>query len=83
MSLFFESAPYHIGENGAKWWLDQTSTDYAQSRGLDDVVVWFVEETDGRRTRLVTCQQEIIHENQSLEALGVWLDALALDRDLD
>jgi hypothetical protein len=75
--------PTHINpETGVKWWLDKSSTNYARTPlpngkgALKEAVAWVVERPDGHRTRLLTVGQEILAENQGLEAFGAEIDML-------
>lgn len=77
----FQNEPDFINEIGVKWWLDKATTKYAKSAdsiGVTlDVVCFFIEETNGRRSRvLVSKDKGAIYENQNLEALLSKIDIL-------
>jgi hypothetical protein len=81
LDLPWDKPPEFVNENGVKWWQDKKTTCYAQKKNRDgkklDVVCWFVEEPNGRRTRiLVSKKGEVLEENQSLEAMLCKIDVL-------
>lgn len=79
--LPWDKPPEFVNEKGFKWWYDKGTTGYAQRENHDgkklDAVCWFVEEPNGRRTRvLVGTKGEVLEENQSLEGMACKIDAL-------
>jgi hypothetical protein len=74
--------PDFVNEIGVKWWRDLDTTKYAireDSFGTTlDVAVWFIEEANGRRTRLIVQDGRAIYDDQSLEGIAVRIDALKL-----
>lgn len=74
----FESDPDFVNERGVKWWIDKSMTSYARSpdeKGTElDAVCFFVEETNGRRTRLLTLNGMIIEDEQNLEQMAMKID---------
>ena len=76
----FETEPdYETPE--AKWWVDKNSTQYAKDLG---VVVYFVELVNGDQTRLIVniSDNAVLHDNTSMEGIGVFIDMLRADKDL-
>lgn len=76
----FLSPPQHVNAAGVKFWFDRESTGYARSKGLDQIIVFYVEEANGSRTRLVTEHQQPLHECTSIEGIACYLDVLAFAR---
>ena len=69
--------PEFVNEKGFKWWQDTETTGYAHKGKKLDAVCWFVEEPNGRRTRiLVSKRGEVLEENQSLEGMCCKIDVL-------
>lgn len=68
--------PDFVNELGVKWWLDETTTDYAKQRGLLNTKVWLLEEQNGHRIYVITEDDKIVGESQQLEAIGCKLDVL-------
>ncbi len=71
--------PDFINEKGVKWWFDESTTKYAQRPDVNgitlDVVCFLVEEPDGHMTRvLLSKNEEIIEEDQTLEGIGTKID---------
>ena len=77
---FDDKKPDFINEQGVKWWADKDETHYARHKLGTDAVVWYVEETDGRRTRLLTENNEILHECQTIDGMASYVDILAIAR---
>ena len=74
--LPWDKPPEFVNEKGFKWWQDAETTGYAKGKKLD-AVCWFVEEPNGRRTRiLVSKKGEVLEENQSLEGMCCKIDVL-------
>ena len=84
----FDKTPYYINDEGTKFWYDESLTDYAK-RGnrngttLDDIIVWIVETSDGKRTRLIvdTTNGSILFENVRTEDLAVHIDIMKIDKE--
>lgn len=74
------NTPDFINELGVKWWLEKSLTQYAQHKGLSNTRVWLVEEPSGRRTRLLVEGDAILADDQSLEGMGIKIDALSFAR---
>ncbi len=75
--------PTHINEAGIKWWPDRSLTEYARKPNLKGttlpkVTVWFVEHTDGHRTRLITDGQTPEFENGKMEDIACHIDMMKL-----
>ena len=80
MKMLWENEPDFINEEGVKWWLDKSTTEYAREEDLNgtklDVKVWAVELPDKTRTRvIIDSDNNIICDNQSLEAILIRIDA--------
>lgn len=81
----FAREPDSVNEKGVKWWIDKSSTDYARNPDsfgtcLPEVTCWFVEVPSGEKTRLITDGTGVIYESQQLEAIGVYIDMLKMDK---
>jgi len=79
--LGFADEPDFINEDGTKWWLDKSTTDWAKrkdSHGTSlDMIVYLVEKADGYMTRLLLDSEgNLIDEQQNLEQLAVKIDML-------
>jgi hypothetical protein len=79
--LPWDKPPEFVNNLSVKWWQDKHTTAYAQMKNHDnkklDAVCWFVEEPNGRRTRiLVSKKGEVLEENQSLEGMSSKIDVL-------
>ena len=78
MINIFKTEPLAINEKGVKFWLDKSTTEYAQNPDINgtvlDVVCYFIEEANGRRSRILVKNGEIIEEDQSLEGIACKID---------
>lgn len=80
----FDSEPDFINDEGVKWWKDEHSTRYATKPDMHetslDMSVWLVENADGKRNRVIVDNQlkTVIHEDSTLEGIGVKIDMLKL-----
>ena len=74
----FDKKPDFINEIGVKWWLDDSITKYAQREDMHgttlDAACYAIEEPNGRRTRVLVCNGEIIEEDQLLEGMAIKID---------
>ena len=75
----WDEDPIFINEEGVKWWIDESTTKYAQKEDKHgtklDAVCYVTEEPNGRKTRvLVSKNQEIIEEDQTLDGMGCKID---------
>jgi hypothetical protein len=79
----FLTQPEHVNEFGVKFWQHETGTSYARGKGLNNVIVYAIEEASGRRSILI-CQYneddtgETVFENPSFEAVCVRLDIMGV-----
>ncbi|RJQ30314.1 hypothetical protein C4565_00585 [Candidatus Parcubacteria bacterium] len=80
LDIPWEKTPDHVNDKGVKWWVDKDTTRYAREKLGDNVVVWYTEEPNGRRTRLLTVGDEIEFETQQLEGMLFHIDMLNLVR---
>lgn len=76
-----DGPPDHINELGVKWWFDKSLTNYAQKPDvhgttLPNATVWLVEESCGRKTRVLVVDGSPVYDNTSLEAMGCQIDWL-------
>ena len=76
----WSTPPLTTNELGIKFWLDRSTTSYAKNKGLVDVVVFFTENVEGYRNRIITENQEVVWESRELEAIAAHIDIMALDR---
>jgi hypothetical protein len=84
----WEKTPDFVNEKGIKWWLDKSSTDYAQKeniRGtrLPGVQVFYAEFPDGYRTRVIVQNKQPVYESQGLEAIAVHIDQMKAEKEFD
>lgn len=86
MSLFAtDRPPDHINEQGSKFWLDKSLTQYARDPGrlgvsLNAVTALIVTDPQGITTRLLMEGQDVLAEDQSLESIACRIDMLKLAR---
>lgn len=71
--------PDFVNEKGVKWWIDDSTTQYLQKEDRNgiklDMVCYAIEETDGKRSRLVINRaRDIVEQEQSLEQLAIKID---------
>jgi hypothetical protein len=76
----WSTPPLSVNEIGVKFWLDKDNTRYARSKGLTDVVVFYVEDAKNIRTRLITEKGEPLWDDQSLEGILCHIDIMAIAR---
>jgi len=84
----WEREPDFINDEGFKWWKEDSITDYARREDQFGTVLkatcFVVEEPGtGRKTRLLVSEdQEILADEQGLEAMAIKIDMLKfLERD--
>jgi len=77
--------PYFTNSEGFEWWADDSSTKWAHedvplsgAKGAKNLVVFIVRKAGKARpeTRIVMDKNtnEVVYENQALEAIACWLD---------
>lgn len=71
--------PDYVGPEGNKWWLDVSTTEYAQRENgklpaLKDVFIFYVLFPTGGRVRVFLRNGEIIEEETGLEDMAVKID---------
>jgi hypothetical protein len=78
----FDKEPDFINEQGIKWWFDSVATKYAQDKGLNNIMVWAVEQGDKTRTFVITQENgdsaEVVYETKRLEDVFYHIDILWL-----
>jgi hypothetical protein len=73
----WKKKPDHVDERGNKFWLEMSSTRYAAIIGLPiHVQVLWVEDLNGKHSRLIVDKGIPVYESQSLEAIGIRLDIM-------
>jgi hypothetical protein len=75
----FDKEPDAINEEGTKWWIDHSSNHYAHKPDsfgttLEEIECFYIETKDGFRTRLIVCNDNVIYDNQALDAIGYQID---------
>ena len=70
--------PMFTNGAGVQWWHEKSLTQYAERKGLRHVTAWRIKEPNGRMTRLLTREQEVLIDDQSLEQFSCKIDMLAL-----
>jgi len=79
--LGFSDEPDFVNDEGTKWWIDVSTTQYAQREDAHgtvlDMVVYLAETKNGYMTRvLLDDDRNIVEEEQNLEALAIKIDML-------
>jgi hypothetical protein len=69
--------PLFVSENGVKWWVDKNLTQYAAQK-LGKARVWIVEEKNGRMTRLLEREGQIVADAGGLEQMACFIDITAI-----
>lgn len=72
--------PDFVNDKGVKWWADKDLTRYARQKLGGDATVWYIEETNGLHTRLLTEKGEIINDDQTYEGMACHIDILSIAR---
>ena len=85
MENFFNKEPDFINVEGTKWWIDKSTTKYAQQPDINkvqlpNVICFATEQINGYRSYVITENQQIEFTSQSLEAIGVHIDIMKLAR---
>ena len=70
----FEKEPMTVNEIGTKFWLNEHLMEYAKKKKLKKITCFYVETKDGERTILLCQDNKPIYENQSSEAVAVFID---------
>ena len=78
----FETKPDYINEQGVKWWYDKNITEYAKNIKLDDIMVWFTEELNGRKSRVIIYKNNVEYASPVLEEICCHLDIMKLSQKL-
>jgi hypothetical protein len=74
----FSTKPDFINEQGSKFWLDKSSTNYAKTKKLKNIQVLLAENKKGDKTRIITENGKPIYDSQLLENIGMRIDLLAM-----
>jgi hypothetical protein len=77
--MFDNREPDAINELGVKYWVEKTSTQYAKSLKLENIIVFRVLFPDNKQAYLITQNQKPIHETQSFEGIGCFLDIMVIN----
>ena len=84
LGLMFDRPPDAVNAQGVKWWADKSTTWYAKKPDANgtsfNVAAWGVETPDGYKTYVLTGDGRIIFEAQQLEAIGVHIDIMKLQK---
>ncbi len=81
----WEQPPLFTNAEGVKWWLDEDSTKWARREDnygtvLPTIVVFYVEEPNGHRTRVITDQStnppEQVYASPRMEDIAVHIDMM-------
>jgi len=73
--------PDHVNELGIKWWLEKNLTEYANNpdrRGtcLENVQCFIIEFPDGRKTRVLVEEGQVLYDDGSIEGIGTKIDMM-------
>lgn len=85
MKNFFDKEPDFVNEEGTKWWVDRSTTKFAQQPDINNVrlpnvVCFATEQSNGYRSYVITENQQIEYAATGLEAIGVHIDIMKLSR---
>ena len=69
--------PTFVNEKGVKWWLDKNLTPYAAQK-LGKARVWIVQEKNGRMTRLLERDGQIVADSGGLEQMACLIDITSI-----
>ncbi len=83
-----EREPDHVNELGIKWWLEKNLTAYANNPDrngtcLEKVQCFIVEFPDGRKTRVLVEEGQVLYANSSLEGIGTKIDIMKVTKRYD
>lgn len=78
MEDIFKTKPVFINDIGTSFWLDKDLTEYARSKELKGVKVFYIKDKVGYKTRVIIKGQEYIYENQRVEDIAIHLDIMSL-----
>jgi hypothetical protein len=81
--MFEQEKPDFINDQGVKWWMDRVTTEYARKpnaagKALLTAIAWKVEESNGKKSFLLTDGDKVLAESQQLEAIACKIDFLKL-----
>lgn len=78
----FETVPDYINEKGTKFWLDLDLTKYCKRKELPDHFVYYIEDANGYRSRLLVKDNIRLKESPNLEQLSCFIDFLSLEKNM-
>ena len=76
--MIFDRKPDFVNEQGTKWWLDEISTDYAKSKELDIVTIFFAKNIKGEAEYMIFEGEKPVYNTTSREDVGIKIDIMAL-----
>ena len=78
--------PYFINEKGFEWYVDKDMTNWARkdmpggTKGIKDVMCFYVKMPDGVTRVLIDDKQNIIHEDTNLEGMASHIDMMKISK---
>jgi hypothetical protein len=72
--------PDFVNEIGVKYWFQNDLTRYAFLKGLRGVRVWLAERPTGFKAYILTEDDTVLLEDQTLEGLGLKIDLMAFQK---
>lgn len=84
MSLFEDPCkdPPLFVHNEFEFWLVEDLTEYAERKGLVDIRVFITRDKLGNKNYLIVKGQDPIKESKEYEAIAVFIDIMAADKDM-
>jgi hypothetical protein len=76
-NLIDRGPPDATNDQGSKFWLYQTLTDYCHDKGLPKHYVLLCEDNKGNCDYVIMCGRDPIYSNQSLECVACQIDILS------
>jgi hypothetical protein len=67
--------PDMVDKLGTKWYKDRLGSQYADQR-LAGATVWLIEELNGRQCFCLVYNNKVIHEDVTIEAMGIAIDQM-------
>lgn len=77
IETFEDRKPDSINEMGTKFWIEKQCNKYAESKGLKDIVVYYVETKESETAYLIVQDGKVVKDVPTLEIVGYNLDALS------
>jgi len=81
---FDTNPPDFVNEEGVKWWYVKDLSEYAHQKdqngiSLPDVHVWYIEQPNGRQTRVLVNGSKVLYDTTNFEEMSVRIDIMKAD----